>query len=440
MSGFNLNISLRSGKKVPRSESVSDLVSEESPLMPIEHSPKTEQAEKLTNPSVSTNETLPTCTESASKTLTKNIKPIISNQSNNQGNDNSNNSNPLITMAFNSSEAIKLIPEFSGNSKLLQRFLQVVDFQYENTTTAEEKAILVRIVKSKLTEKAFDIINTYNQFNDWTTIKTTLKKQFSRARSIQLIHSDMFNLKQNYNESVTAYSHRLETLLEELNVASSSEGNEQSNKVMREYNETIARNSFCNGLWPTLKITVQAAMCNNLHQAIDLAMEVEKTSCTSRNSDAKSRIYCRNCNTSTHLTKDCRRRNFAQFSQNNSSFHNLSKSNQNNTNFRNFVPNPNSQYFRNSPNPINTYQHMRNYSVSNHNSRSHNNSQVNLVNDRQFCKYCKKAGHSIEDCRKRAFNNAKNGKTYDQNSNQGNFQLPGPSGTQRQVKEMNQGA
>lgn len=83
-----------------------------------------------------------------------------------------------------------------------------------------------------------------------------------------------------------------------------------------------------------------------------------------------------------------------------------------------------STYHRPSPN---TGSLQKNY---NYNQASTSNEQFNQRNSIKTCRYCKKTGHLIDECRKRIYNNNKNNNNdnrYDK-QNQGNRQIPERNG------------
>lgn len=304
MSHFNLNISLRN-RKVPRTNSQSDITD----LMPITHSP-TDEKKSVTPVSQSTiNSDNPA---NNSKSLDKSGdkgNPPPNNPTENLITD-INPQTRTIMAKFDIGQATKMIPEFSGNSTELHRFLQLAEIQYKRTNTNEEKLDFLDIIISKISGRAYNTILRYKNFDDWGELKTSLIEKFSKTRSTQLVQIDVFALNQGYKESVSSYSERAEKLLDELNIASVTDSmSNDGSKAIRELNGVTVMNNFINGLRDPLKLIVRTARKASLSEAIELAIDEEKLNKTNFREDLNKKPYCFNCKTQTHFTKDCRKQN-----------------------------------------------------------------------------------------------------------------------------------
>lgn len=153
-----------------------------------------------------------------------------------------------------------------------------------------------------------------------------------------------------------------------------SEGQEARN-IVQNLNQKSALKAFVEGLQNPIKLIIKASRFNNLIDAVEAACEEERNNKTykghsqqsnSKNNHFKKNIKCFKCGKPNHTADQCF------------------------TNSRRFPVYPNhsdsSRYVKTEAN-INTIQII--------------------------CRYCKKNGHTIEECRKRKFNNSRQNNNYD---------------------------
>ena len=311
--------------------------------------------------------------------------------------------------SFNISQAYKVIPEFDGNSFNLHRFIQIADMQFRRASTANDKDDFLEIINSKLVGRAYDAVFRYNTYDSWDILKKTLNLHFNKQRSMQLIHADIFSIKQNFREPMDLYSQKAEKLLDELNIASTVNITGEGGNAVRINNELLVLNSFVNGLKDPLRLILRAARTTTLREAIILAFEEEKLLVPA----TSARLFCLNCKTNDHHTNNCRvNKNF----HNNRQLSNVPINNNLHPNFPLPKFSETNQYFKPEGNPVE-------------------------------CRYCKKPGHVIENCRKRAYNNERKIQIVSQsltsplqnpisNNSPGNLQQPGPAYGQIQARNM----
>lgn len=296
----------------------------------------------------------------------------------------------LINMpSFNLDQASKMIPDYNGGSADLHRFLRMADLQYRKATTPGDKADCLEVIDSKLVGRAYDVVLRYNTYETWEDLKATLNMHFAKQRSLQLIHSDIFSMRQIPKETMEIYAEKAEKLLDELNIASTINITGEGGIAVRANNEALVLNSFVNGLRDPLRLILRAARTNSLQKAIELTFEEEKLLVPPIHNNS-NRPYCSYCRSNTHYTNDCRRRQ------------------------------PFTQVVDGQQSSLPKFINNNNQSTS----------PANPGTTAVECRYCKKSGHSIGDCRKRKYNNErKNQGIHPESShlNQGNYQQPGPS-------------
>ena len=130
--------------------------------------------------------------------------------------------NPTIKMAdLNVSLALKIIPEFDGSSANLHRFLSCCDIVHDSLKNTEIKSFL-QILRVKLIGKAYEVVK-FEEFQDWKSLKDTLKSQFTSKRSLESIQLELNSIKQKISVDVKTFANKIEKLHYQLNEACLSE-------------------------------------------------------------------------------------------------------------------------------------------------------------------------------------------------------------------------
>lgn len=271
--------------------------------------------------------------------------------------------------------ALKIIPNFSGESSELHKFISCCEIIYEPLQKDEDRLQFLNVLKAKLNGPAYDIVK-YKNFTTWSELKLELKRQFSIKRSVEQLQIELINCKQK-SDSVKIFGNKLEKLLSELNDACVvSEGTRAAEHFVN-LNEKTALRSFEDGLNDPIKIIIKACRFTSLRSAILKATEEESTVMKDDSQKpilSKFPIQCQICNKKGHISRNCIHRYDQQPSYSNN---NLS-----NSNFPNSIRN-----FPSQSQPRNVH--------------------TTVIT----CRYCHYPGHSLEQCRKKKYNDQKYNKT-----------------------------
>ena len=311
------------------------------------------------------------------------------------------------------------IPEFTGDGHELGRFLNLTDIQYSRGDTPEYRKDFLKAIMSRISGKAYEQTIEYSPPESWEELRKNLVLKFTVTRDVQLIQHDIFLLTQKAKEEVSFFGIRAERLLSELNRASMPQVDAAARDSLRNWNEATVTGKFVQGLHENIRTIVRTARATTLNEAIRLAIEEEKIIQLHIKSIVQNNPrYCQNCNNTTHNTVDCRRRRQPLIAQN-QGFPQPYNNPQSSTYQPNQVQSqnrpPNQQFlakavYRTLEQQIpNSDQYQNQYQTT---------EQRHPEITTQFCRYCKKNGHVIDDCRKRKFNNDRR---------QGNGSQPGPS-------------
>lgn len=131
---------------------------------------------------------------------------------------NTQNETPVIFPIPNlKSEYIKMIPEFSGETELLPRFLEICQklvnrFYNANDPDDFQNEYLMSSIRSKIKgEAALNLSNCI--INDWNDLKDSLINAYCDKRDTYTLCIEMTNLKQNINETPFDFFNRLQKTL-----------------------------------------------------------------------------------------------------------------------------------------------------------------------------------------------------------------------------------
>ncbi|XP_030032616.1 uncharacterized protein LOC115449061 [Manduca sexta] len=245
---------------------------------------------------------------------------------------------------------IKFVGTFDGSREKLSPFLNNCRNAI-NLASASQTDTLLKYILSRLEGKAETACDV-KEFTSWSQLEDFLKTQFGESKHYAYLLSDLQECRQGRNETVSHYSLRVEAclakLLTEINISiPTRKKDELAGRVAAM--QDLALNVFIIGLQPGLSTVVRCRDPGSLNEAINFATAEEKILGISRKYQGPS---------TSQYSPDQRKPNYTQ--NNTSSFSR---------------PRPQNQppFRPNSSAPI--------------------------------CRYCKNIGHTIENCRKREYNN-----------------------------------
>lgn len=291
---------------------------------------------------------------------------------------------------------LQIIPEYDGNPYELHKFLTCCGIIYDPLTVIDDRVLFMKIINSKLTHSAYELVK-YREFVSYTELVDALKKQFSCQRTRSQINQDMSACVQGPTEKVIEFSNKIEKLLMELDLASSTSG-EVLHKSVKKINDDNALNFFINGLRGPYSIIVRASRPTNLRDAINFAIDEELR--LPQSNTLKNQIICHFCNKIGHVMNDCRLRRVCSRCHKSGHFARDCKvnTNFNNNNYSNNNYNRINSHHNNNSQNNNTHNNVMNKNVS-------NGIRYSSVDASVVCNYCKNKGHILRDCRKRKYNN-----------------------------------
>lgn len=253
------------------------------------------------------------------------------------------------------STLLKFIKPYDGSRETLNSFLVNCSNAYDLASDSQ-KDILFKYILCQLQDKAQTACSV-KEFTNWVQLKEFLKTQFSERKHYAHLLTDLQECKQQPNETVSQYALKIESCLSQLlTEISISHGHKSREMVGRTAAmEELALHHFQMGLISRISNIVRCKSPKSLNEAVNVAISEEK---------------------------------IQQF---------LFK--QSPSGLRQIKPNlP-------RPNPQQTYQRPS-FNPNQTKPNSFPNRPINNTNSSSLiCRYCKAPGHTLEQCRKREYNN-----------------------------------
>lgn len=223
---------------------------------------------------------------------------------------------PYGIMNIDPSIFLRVVPLFDGTSTELNRFIKNCDVMLESIDK-DELPFYVKLIKTRLLGKAFDIINQ-KTLDSWIDLKAELITQFSDSRSLQFIQLQLLNAKQEKNECIRDFGNRIQGLYSDLiSVCERQEGKDAAKALEKTY-QKICLSAFEEGIASTeIKILIKASQFTTLLVAINKACDHERVSmerCTPvalnqlKNPVRSEIIKCQICFKNGHLADKCLQR------------------------------------------------------------------------------------------------------------------------------------
>ncbi|XP_031346209.1 uncharacterized protein LOC116173032 [Photinus pyralis] len=289
--------------------------------------------------------------------------------------------------------AEKMLIKFSGDKDKLYEFIDNCD-RALSLVSGANKTTVFSIILTKLTDKARALTRN-KDFTEWKDLKKFLLDTYGDKRTMGQWQLELNSCKQSFNETVIAYSSRIEDYyrcVRSLDENLSTEGRNACIELLK--NQTL--NVFINGLRKELALIVKSQKPNSLSEAISLAVNEER--------DFKSRLdiqkFQQVFRNNDKLPQPSGK--FVHKTFPNSNYKTQPSASTSNQFMKTFNPD-NREY------PVRHFTHRRQPRANfDANQNCRQEPPMHPVVQPKFCNYCKKPNHLISECRKRAYNNARN--------------------------------
>lgn len=289
---------------------------------------------------------------------------------------------PAVALSFET--AINLIPKFNGErTQEVYPFLSTCDFVMK-TVSEDCRPILLQAILTKLAGKAF-AATQHREVKSWEALRELLEVTFCAKRTPGYLQLELTTTKHKTGETIQEYSSRVETLLHELCNVSTAKRSPADAKAVHEYIKETTLTTYVEGLPSSIRGVIKAKNHTSVEEAIKDSLEEDKIYQSNKGTQRllynkpnnnSSNKYCKNCQRNNHNTNECR--------------------------YANRI--------------VDTGQQNK------------GNYGKNTDNKRSICAYCKKTGHTLDECYKKKNADARKG-------NQNNYNQPSTSGNGKELGE-----
>lgn len=208
-----------------------------------------------------------------------------------------------IKMEIEAKDVITAIPIFSGNSKELESFINTCN-SYHELVKQEQRGMLIKIIKAKITGDALTKISPMEDLNTWAEIKKKLREKIATKVSLEYAQEDLNNIFQKKDETIEQYGNRVKEKLQKLNEAIKTIADTAAERsILKKVNERQAISKFEQNIRNnSLKLLVTAAAKESLDECILFASQKELLE---KNKNIKS---CTFCGLNNHDESSCRKK------------------------------------------------------------------------------------------------------------------------------------
>ncbi|KAL7286465.1 hypothetical protein TKK_0019411 [Trichogramma kaykai] len=258
-------------------------------------------------------------------------------------------------------DAIAIVPIFNKKELGLEDFLEMVDYANDLISPAEKPTFL-KLVQSKIGSEARKALRDA-EIDTLAKLKEHLRALYNSGLSVSSLQGLLAQQMQRENESVLAFANRIRDLGNQIIQAQECKG--EVPEHFKESTKKSQEESFRNGLLDEISVRLPAT--SDLTELIKEAIRVEKAINVKREMRKRLEKYCSICKRTNHNTENCRQKLVAVITSGNT-----------------------------------------------------NNSQQKSQQEsaKPQCDHCKKLGHTIDKCFKRAYDLANAAQTQTQTQTQ----------------------
>ena len=106
---------------------------------------------------------------------------------------------------------VDTIPSYNGDPNTLEIFINSCTYLFNNYGNNRElNAYLLRVVISKLTDRALILIGNKPELNTWEAIRDSLRLSFGDQRNLECLEQDLMTLSPLKNEDPLEFGKRIQ--------------------------------------------------------------------------------------------------------------------------------------------------------------------------------------------------------------------------------------
>ena len=175
---------------------------------------------------------------------------------------------------------VDTIPHYNGDQNTLEIFINACDYLFRTYgCVAELTDYLLRVVLSKLTDRAQLLIASKTELRDWNSVKDALRLSFGDQRNLDCLEQDLITIYPTKNEQPLDFGKRIQVirshLSAKLNTISNTIISEATKLLYSNQYDNLALKTFIRGLSGHLQTVIRLRNPNSLEQAMCYVTEEE---------------------------------------------------------------------------------------------------------------------------------------------------------------------
>lgn len=177
-------------------------------------------------------------------------------------------------------DAIKDLPKFNGNPRLLYEFIKNVEEILEimkSVSSTPYANIILRAIRNKITDEANEVLNMFGTTLDWSEIKKNLILHYSDKRNETSLLRDLHSVKQGYDTIEKYYSKIIEILSTLNNHIHIHESEHNVITAKTQLYSDMCLNTFLTGIKEPLGSTIRAMKPSTLPEAFSFCIKEQNT-------------------------------------------------------------------------------------------------------------------------------------------------------------------
>lgn len=173
-------------------------------------------------------------------------------------------------------DAIKDVPTFDGNPRLLFDFInnveEILSLIPQLNDNINYKKVIIRSIRNKIIGQANEALNMYGTAIDWEEIRNNLIVHYSDKRNETTLIRDLHQIRQNQCTVETFYSEIIEVLSAMINHVKMHEKNVTVIEAKLLLYQEMCLNTFLSGLRKPLGSTIRAMRPMKLTDALNFLL------------------------------------------------------------------------------------------------------------------------------------------------------------------------
>lgn len=177
---------------------------------------------------------------------------------------------------------VDMIQPYNGSPSNLTQFISSCEFlvsTYGQVNDVALKLYIIKVIQSKLVDRANLLVGSRTELNDWISLKNALIQCFGDKRSLECLEQDLLMAHPNRNEPPLEFAKRLQVLksnlVQRINSLTVEEMDENTKLIhLRQY-DTMSLRTLIRNLPGNLQQTIRLKNPTNIETAISYIIEEE---------------------------------------------------------------------------------------------------------------------------------------------------------------------